>query len=149
LGILFQPIFPKATVPKNLPAPSVRISQLFYEFLRRYYEWKSAQIREMIGMLLLLMVGGSIVSIPWFIPNVGLILSLCLLVLFYWTAKHYLSVNERVSHLYVNVHILHHHLVGKLEVGFCDHQGPCHCAEEFIDFVLKNYNISLTTKFPT
>jgi hypothetical protein len=147
LGILCQPIFPKATIPKNLPAPSARIAQLFYEFLRRYYEWKSAQIREMIGMLLLLMVGGSIVSIPWLIPNVGLILSLCLLVLFYWMAKHYLSVNERVSHLYVNVHILHHHLVGKLEVGFCDHQEPCHCAEEFIDFVLQNYNISLT-KFP-
>lgn len=149
MGIHYQPIFPKTTFALNLPVSSARIAQLFYEFLRRYYEWKSAKIQETIGILVLLIIGGSIVSIPWLIPNIGIILSLCLLALFYLAAKHYLAINERVSHLYVNVHILHHHLLGKLEVGFCDHHEPCQCAGEFIDYVSKNYNIDLEKRFLT
>ncbi|WP_407308603.1 hypothetical protein [Desulfosporosinus sp. SB140] len=149
MGIHCQPIFPKTTSPLNLPVPSARIAQLFYEFLRRYYEWKSAKIQEVIGMLILLIIGAGIISIPWMIPNIGVILSLALLALFYFAAKHYLTVNERVCHLYVNVHILHHHLIGKLEVGFCDHHEPCHCVEEFLDYVSKNYHIDLDGGFLT
>lgn len=147
MGIHYQPIFPKTTFALNIPVPSAHIAQLFCEFLRRYYEWKSAKIQEIIAMLILLIIGGSIVSIPWLIPKIGISISLCMLSLFYFAARYYLTVNERVSHLYVNVHILHHHLIGKLEVGFCDHHEPCHCAEEFIDYVLKNYNIKLNNGF--
>ncbi|MDQ7096054.1 hypothetical protein REC12_20875 [Desulfosporosinus sp. PR] len=149
MGIHYQFIFPKTSVPLNLPVPSARIAQLFYEFLRRYYEWKSAKIQEMIGMFILLAIGAGIVSIPWVIPNIGMVLSLGLLALFYFAAKHYLRVNERACHLYVNVHILHHHLIGKLEVGFCDHREPCHCVEEFLYYVSKNYKIDLNKSFLT
>ncbi len=70
-------------------------------------------------------------------------MSVVMLVFFYLASRHYLELNERVSHLYVNVHILHHHLIGKLEVGFCDHFEPCQCAENFRRYVIKNYSISL------
>ncbi len=147
MGIYNLFILPKTTVPIDLPVTSARIAELFSEFLRRYYEWKSAKLKEMILMFLMLIVGGSILSIPWLLPNIGmslsLSLSLCLLFLFYIAVKRYIAVNRKVSHLYVNVHVLQHHLVGKLEVGFCNHREPCHCAEEFMDYVLKTYNISL------
>ncbi|AFM42086.1 hypothetical protein Desaci_3182 [Desulfosporosinus acidiphilus SJ4] len=144
MGIYDHLLFPKPAVPMNLPVPSTNFANLFYEFLRRYYEWKSAKLREIIGMLLLMIIGVCIVSIPWLLPNFGILFSLCLLVLFYLAVRYFLAVSQRVSHLYVNVHVLQHHLVGKLEVGFCEHREPCHCAEEFIDYVLRNYNISLT-----
>lgn len=70
-------------------------------------------------------------------------MSAVMLVFFYFASRHYLELNEQVSHLNVNVHILHHHLVGKLEVGFCEHLEPCQCAEDFRRYVTKNYNISL------
>ena len=70
-------------------------------------------------------------------------MSMVILVLFYFATRHYIEVNERVSHLYVNVYILQHHLLGKLEVGFCDHSEPCYCAENFRRYVVKKYSISL------
>ncbi|MGC7872438.1 hypothetical protein ACPUYX_13025 [Desulfosporosinus sp. SYSU MS00001] len=143
MGIYDLFILPKTTGPIDLPVTSARIAELFSEFLRRYYEWKSAQLKEMIIILLLLIVGGSILSIPWLLPNFGMTLSLCLLLSFYIAVKCYIAINRKVSHLYVNVHVLQHHLVGKVEVGFCDHREPCHCAEEFMDYVLRTYNISL------
>jgi len=80
------------------------------------------------------------------VPSVRMAqLSSITLVLLYFTIRHYLAMSVRANHLYVNVHILHHHLVGKLEVGFCDHLEPCHCVENFCSYVLKNYKISLLT----
>ena len=70
-------------------------------------------------------------------------MSMVMLVSFYFATGHYLEVSERVNHLYVNVHILHHHLIGKLEVGFCDHSEPCDCVENFRRYVVKKYSISL------
>ena len=142
MGILCQPVL-KTIEHQNLPVPSVRMAQLFYEFLGRYNEWKIAKLQETIGMLILLLLGLCILFLPWFLPGRGLIMSMVMLVFFYFATRHYLEVNERVSHLYVNVYILHHHLIGKLEVGFCDHSEPCHCVENFRRYVVKKYSISL------
>lgn len=122
--------------------PSVRMAQLFYEFLNRYKDWKLAKFQAKIGTIIILFLGLLALLTPWFLPKTGVPMSLGILVLFYFAVRYYLEVNERVSHLYINVHILHHHLSGKLEVGFCDHYEPCHCAEDFQDYVLENYRIS-------
>jgi len=119
------------------------MAKLFYEFLGRYNEWKMAKLQATIGMFILLLLGSCMLFLPWFLPGRGIMMSVVMLVFFYFVTRHYLKVNERVSHLYVNVHILHHHLIGKLEVGFCDHAEPCHCVENFRRYVIKKYSISL------
>lgn len=142
MGILCQPL-PQTIGHQNLPVPSLRMAQLFYEFLGRYNEWKIVKRQETIGLVILFFLGLCILFLPWLLPGRGLIMSLVMLVLFYFGTRHYLEVNERANHLYVNVHILHHHLIGKLEVGFCDHEEACHCVENFRSYVIRNYSISL------
>lgn len=127
----------------SFPDLSERRAQLFYEFLGHYNEWKIAKIQETIGMLILLFLGLLILFLPWFLPGKGLIMSIVVFVFFCLATRHYMQVQERVNHLYVNVHILHHHLIGKLEVGFCDHSEPCHCVDNFRSYVLEKYSISL------
>lgn len=143
MGLLCQRVLNKTVRHAELPVPSVRMALLFYEFLSRYKEWKYAKLQETVGKLIVLLLGLCILFIPWFLPNIRLIISCVVCALFYLTICYYLKVNERVSHLYVNVHILHHHLIGKLEVGFCNHSEPCHCVENFRCYVLTHYNISL------
>jgi hypothetical protein len=142
VGILYQPVL-KTKGNLNLPVPSVRMAKLFYEFLGRYNEWKIAKLQEAIELFFLLFLGLCIVFLPWFLPGRGLIISMVILVFFYFATRHYLIINERANHLYVNVYILHHHLVGKLEVGFCDHSESCYCVENFRRYVAKKYRISL------
>ena len=146
MGVLCQSVLGKTVGSLNPPFPSVRLAKLFYEFLGRYNEWRIAKIQETIGLLLVLILGLSALFIPWLLPNDELAASFVVLVLFYLATRHYLEVNARVCHLYVNVHILHHHLIGKLEVGFCDHPKPCHCVENFRDYVMRNYSISLDNR---
>lgn len=147
VGVLCQYVVDKTVESPNPPFPSVRMAQLFFEFLRRYNEWKLAKRQENMRMIIVLMLGISALIIPWLFPNRGIALSIVMLILFYFSSKHYLELNKRVNHLYVNVHILHHHLIGKLEVGFCDHQEPCTCVENFRKYVFKNYKISFNTEF--
>jgi len=140
--MLCQPAL-KTIELQKLPVPSKRMGQLFYEFLSRYNEWKMAKLQETIWMFILFFFGSCVLLLPWFLLAKGLIMSVVMLVLFYVASRYYLKLNERVSHLAVNVHILHHHLIGKLEVGFCDHREPCQCAENFRRYVVNNFNISL------
>lgn len=147
VGVLCQYVIDKSGESPNPPFPSVRMAQLFNEFLGRYNEWKLAKRQEKIAMTIVLLLGSIALIIPWLFPKMGLTVNIGLLILFYFTTKHYLALNERVSHLYVNVYILHHHFIGKLEVGFCDHQQPCQCVEDFRRYALKNYNISFETGF--
>lgn len=140
--MLCQPVL-KTIDYQELPVPSLRMAKLFYEFLSRYNEWKAAKLQEALGIFMLFFLVLGIICILWFLPGRGLIIITVMLVLFYLAIRHYLDVNERVSHLYVNVYILHHHLIGKLEVGFCDHGEPCHCVESFRRYVVEKYNISL------
>ncbi|WP_141694266.1 hypothetical protein [Desulfosporosinus sp. BG] len=143
VGILCHPVLNKTASLVELPAPSVRMALLFYEFLGRYKEWKNAKLQETIAIIVIFLLGLGSLLIPWFLPGIRIIIIIAMIVLFYFATRYYLLVSERVNHLYVNVHILHHHLIGKLEVGFCDHTEQCHCVENFCCYVLKNYNISL------
>ena len=143
MGVLCQYVVDKTVESANPPFPSVRMAQLFYEFLGRYNEWKLVRRQETIGMCIVFLFGLLALILPWLFPNSGISLSVVLLILFYFATRHYIQLNEQVSHLYVNVHILHHHLIGKLEVGFCDHREPCQCVEDFRGYVLKKYDISL------
>ena len=143
MGILGQFTFSEMVGTPNPPFPSVRMAELFYEYLGRYNEWKTAKLQETFWLLIALCLGLFSLFLPLFLPRIWMPMSLAVLGLFYFVMRHYLEVSERVNHLHVNVHILHHHLIGKLEVGFCDHVGPCQCAENFCSYVLRHYNISL------
>lgn len=129
------------------PFPSARMAELFYEFLGRYNEWKAAKSQEMIWMIISLSLFFLSLFIPLVLPRIWKILSLAVLALFCFVIRQYLELNRRVNHLQVNVHILHHHLMGKLEVGFCDHSEPCQCAKKFRNYVLRSYGISLDQDF--
>ena len=127
----------------NPPFPSVRMAELFYEFLRRYNEWKTAKHQEMIWLAAALSLGLLGLLIPLILPSNWILMSVAVLGSLYFVIRHYLEINKRVIHLQVNVHILHHHLMGKLEVGFCNHAEPCQCVEKFCSYVLRRYGISL------
>lgn len=135
--------FEKCKTGKSLDQafPSIRMAQLFYEFHGRYKDWRLAKLQAMIGTIIVLFLGLVALLIPWLLPKVGVFVSLVMIILFYFAIRYYLKVSERASHLYINVHILYHHLSGKLEVGFCDHHEPCHCVEDFRSYVLENYRI--------
>ncbi|AFQ44628.1 hypothetical protein Desmer_2717 [Desulfosporosinus meridiei DSM 13257] len=148
MGVLYHYVVDSNIERSTPPFPSVRMAQLFYEFLRRYNEWKYIRRQETIGMFVVLTLGFLALTMPWLFPKVGIVMSLAMFILFYFAARHYIKLNEQVCHLYVNVHILHHHLTGKLEVGFCDHRGTCQCAEDFRVYVLKKYNICFDDGFP-
>lgn len=138
-----QPLPAECSSVLNFPVVSPRFANQFREFLNRYNEWSQAKLRELFAMAILVVIGGGILAMPWFLPGLGIFISFCLTGLFYFAVRYYLAANKRVSHLYVNVHILQHHLLGKLEVGFCEHQKPCRCADEFVDFVYQTYHIPL------
>jgi len=143
VGTLCQYVVDKTVEGPNPPFPSARIAQLFYEFLGRYNEWKLVRRQETIGIFTVFLFGLLALILPWLYPEIGISVSILMLILLFFAVRHYIKLNEKVSHLYVNVHILHHHLIGKLEVGFCDHREPCQCVEEFRGYVLKKYDISL------
>lgn len=143
VGVLCQPVYEKTKVNADLPVPSMRMALLFYEFLGRHTAWKRAKQHETIWLLIILLLGLIALFSPWFFPERGFILSISALGVFYYAFHKYLEYNERVNHLYVNVHILHHHLIGKLDVGFCDHTEHCYCAENFRRYVQDKYRISL------
>ena len=142
MGTLCQPVSKQTGEHLTSPA-SFRMRQLFDEFLGRYYEWKKAKLQEVIAIALLIIIGMFGLMTFRLIPSVRIGYSILMVVIFFIAIRHYIEMNNRVNHSYVNLHILHHHLIGKLEVGFCDHHEPCQCAENFRYYVLKNYNISL------
>jgi len=143
VGTLCQYVVDKTVEGPNPPFPSARMAKLFYEFLGRYNEWKLVRRQETIGLFVVFLFGLLALILPWLYPEIGISVSILMLILLFFAVRHYIKLNEKVSHLYVNVHILHHHLIGKLEVGFCDHRDPCQCVEEFRGYVLKKYDISL------
>lgn len=124
--------------PQDFPPTMIR---LFEEYLRRWQELRLARKREALWLVLLTLTGAVALFIPWLRGRVwgsaaGIVLSI---VVFY----HYRRVNSMVYHSFVNLNVLHHHLLGKLEVGFCNHDGPCNCANEFRQHVWQEYHISL------
>lgn len=142
MEILCQPVL-KTIRNRNNPVPSRRMSQLLDEFLGRYNELKIAQRQQTIGSFILIYFGLRSLSLLWLMPGRRFMMIMVMFAFFYLATRHYIETTKRVNHLYVNVHILHHHLIGKLEVGFCDHSAPCQCVENFRRYVLKKYGITL------
>ncbi len=129
--------FPKA----EIPAPTQRVQMVFNEFLRRHMELERIRKREWTWLANLILWGGSLFLIPIYSGDLGLVA--VFLVLFAVSLAFYIHTNRQVEHLKVNVAILQHHLIGLLEVGFCDHITVCGCAEKFRYEVWKKYHISL------
>lgn len=142
MGVIIQPFYVQKVKHDGEPAISLQMERLFTEFLVRYTEWQSYQKRE-LGWLTATMILGLASLASWmYLPYAGG-LDFALFLLFIGVLRRYLSVRQQVNHLYINVHILHHHLLGKLDVGFCNHQGECQCAEQFRKYVWKHFRISL------
>ena len=132
-----------------LPIASPRMRVLFWEFLRRNRDLQMAQRRETIWLSTVIVLGVLAVVLPVPARHGGVILSFGCIGLLFMSVRRYQAANRVVRHLSVNVHILYHHLLGKLEVGFCEHKVPCNCAEEFRRYVWRTYRISLYGTSPT
>lgn len=142
MGVIIQPLYTQQFDKKGMPSVSPRINSLFAEFLSRYEEWQSFHKRE-LWWLTLVMLFGSVSLACMTYSFYSRSASLINLGLFIIALRNYLKIRQSTNHLYVNVHILHHHLLGKLDVGFCDHRSPCQCADQFKKYVWETYRISL------
>lgn len=143
MGVLCHYVIDKSAGSINPAFPSGRMAKLFYEFLSRHREWKLAKRKELVAIIIVILLGISALLVPWLYPKLSIPVSFVMYILFFWSARIYIKLNERVGHLYINVNILTHHLIGKLEVGFCDHREPCQCVQNFREYVLKTYDITL------
>lgn len=142
MGVIIQPLYTQKLIQKSVPAVSPRMDRLFNEFLVRYKEWHSFQKSELRWLFATLFLGlASLTTWMYLVYAWGV--NFVLLLSFIEVLRHYLRVRQCANHLYINVHILHHHLLGKLDVGFCDHQGPCQCSDQFKRYVWEHYGISL------
>lgn len=119
----------------------VHIRGLFYEYLKRYQDLEHLRRRETNWLILVLFLG--FVSLTNLVYLNSTIIAFSSFILFSLFLKHYITLKKSVNHAYVNAHILHHHLLGKLEVGFCDHETHCQCVDQFKKFVWNKYRISL------
>lgn len=141
MGVIIQPLSVAKTKENTIPDLSPRMKRLFTEFLIRYEKWRTVQKSELEWLIVTLILGVASLTL-WMYPLIHWGINIFSLLLFAGTLRRYLKVKECSNHLYVNVHILHYHFLGKLEVGFCEHQYPCQCAEQFKAYVWKQYGIS-------
>lgn len=142
MGVIVQPLYTRKLKQESVPALSQQMDRLFTEFLVRYKEWHSFQKRELLWLATTMILG--MVSLTLWMYALyawGVYLVLCLS--FVLVFCHYLKVRQCANHLYINVHILYHHLLGKLDVGFCDHEAPCQCSDQFKKYAWEHYGISL------
>lgn len=116
-------------------------SYLFDEYLKRIEELRSAKQREIFWLIVLVLSGTITLITPWLGPN--LLISVMSLILVFTIFRKYLRVNSEVNHVFVNYNVLHHHLMGKLEMGFCNHKYTCNCTNEFRNYVWRKHHISL------
>lgn len=143
MGILVQQLSTKGQETANYTFVPVHIRGLWNEYLRRYSELQKLRRREISGLIFVVLLGFLSLTCLMLFPTTPLFATLCLLFAFSLSLRLYLRVRNASTHVYVNVHILHHHLLGKLDVGFCEHDSDCRCAENFRKFVWKEYRISL------
>jgi hypothetical protein len=120
----------------------VHIRRLLDEFSRRYDELRQIRRREMTWFILVLFLGFLDLT-SLMLSSTPILLTFCSLLAFFATLAQYLRVKEASNHAYVNVHILHHHLLGKLEVGLCEHDTVCQCTENVKKYMWIKYKISL------
>ncbi len=121
----------------------IHLQGLVQEFLRRHEELQDLRKKELSWMIILTTVGSlslwglMLVNSPFYYITI--------LLAFMMVLRQYLHIRKLSHHVYVNVHILYHHLLGKLEVGFCDHVIPCQCADNFKKYFWRTYGISFYT----
>lgn len=121
----------------------IHLQGLVQEFLRRYDELQGLRKKELSWMVILTTVGSlslwglMLVNSPFYLTTILLGFMLVL--------RQYLRMRKLSHRVYVNVHILYHHLLGKLEVGFCHHVIPCQCADDFKKYFWRTYGISFYT----
>lgn len=142
MGVIIQPLSTPSFNQDRALELSLEMERLFSEFLGRYQEWQSYQKRE-LGWFMAAMVLGLGTLTLWMESTQSWAVNAIVLLAFIAVLNYYLKIRQLVNHTYVNVHILHHHLLGKLDVGFCHHQSPCQCSEQFKNYVWKHYKISL------
>jgi len=113
-------------------------------FLKRYNELQRLKQKEFVRLIVVLVLGFLCLWSMLFLATAELAVGLSsILVLgFIFSLKQYYQAYKETHHVYINVHILYHHLLGKIEVGFCQHQSPCQCAEAFKQYMWKRYGIS-------
>jgi len=144
VGVIFQSLHGyRQHRDSQLPVYSPEMERLFYEFLQRYQEWSIVKRQENLLFSGLVLTGVITLLFPWLIPQFGIVFSFLCLIFFCIMIGLYQKISGSVNHHGINTRILHHHLIGKLEVGFCQHHQPCSCVEDFRHYVLRNYNISL------
>ncbi len=143
MGVVAQQLSTKGRdTAEGINVP-VHIRGLLDEFSRRYDELRQIRRREMSWFILVLSLGFLDLTSLMLFSSTPLLLMFCLLLAFFITLRQYLRVKEASNHAYVNVHILHHHLLGKLEVGLCEHETVCQCAENVRKYMWKKYKIAL------
>lgn len=143
MGVVAHPLFSKQWKVSECSTIPLHLRGLFQEFLRRYDEWHCLRRMEAGGLVRVVFVGFlSLFSFMWieFIPE---FFTFGLLLLFISLLQRYYNLKRETNHAYVNVHILYHHLLGKIEVGFCEHEKDCQCVENFKKYVWNEYHISL------
>lgn len=143
MGIFVQQLSLKSRENADYTFVPVHIRGLLYEFLRRFNELQKLRQREMSWLISVMLFGVLSLTSLMLVPTISLFVSLCLLFAFCLILRQYLIVRKTSTHVYVNVHILHHHLLGKLDVGFCEHDSTCQCVENFRKYVWKEYRVSL------
>ncbi|MEA4901229.1 hypothetical protein [Desulfitobacterium sp.] len=141
MGVIIHPLSVQNIKQDCMPTISPRMERLFKEFLSRYHEWRSYQKREIAWLTATMLMGLTNLATWASIPSAWAI-NILLFLLFLGVLHYYLSIKQKVTHLYINVHILYLHFLGKLEVGFCEHPGNCQCAEQFKKYVWEHYRIS-------
>lgn len=129
----------------GISVPSRRVELVFNEFLRRYEELRRLKKKEVLWFSVLGGEGLLLFLAPVYkiSPDFSLAFVSVVSCLFIYALIRYFNANRQVEHLKVNVAILRHHLVGLMEVGFCEHPWPCSCAEKFRQDVWNRYHISL------
>lgn len=146
MGVTIQQLHTSGWKTSDCTLIPKHIRGLFYEFLNRYEDLEKLRRKETSWLMLVLSLGLISLTNFMYINSNSIILALGVFIAFLVILRQYLFIKKSVAHAYVNVHILHHHLLGKLEVGFCEHEYPCQCVEQFRKFVWKEYRISFYGK---
>jgi hypothetical protein len=143
MGVIVQQIPTKGRETTDCTFVPVHIRGLLNEFLRRNNELNKLRQKEMSWLILVILVGCINLASIMNLTSVPLLLNLWLIIGFLFILRQYLIVKRASAHVYVNVHILYHHFLGKLDVGFCEHESTCQCVENFRKYVWRKYRVSL------
>ncbi|AFM00879.1 hypothetical protein Desde_2549 [Desulfitobacterium dehalogenans ATCC 51507] len=144
MGVFVQQVPSKVLNTAESNSVPIHIRGVLKEFLRRHSELQRLRHREIASLMAVILFGFLSLWGMMFpkYPELSFLINSLLLAGFVLTFRQYLKARRVSQHVYINVHILYHHLLGKLEVGFCEHESPCQCAETFRKYMWNRYGIS-------